>query len=175
MGIPHLNKYIKQNCNDCLFRISLSELSGKSIVIDTSIYMYKFESDGTLIENFYLMVSIFRHYNIIPIFIFDGKPPAEKKALLEQRRVEKNNAEKEYKMLQKQLCNDSELDINEKQEIISTMDQLKKRFTVITREKIDKVKDLLKYYGATYFDSYGESDILCAALVMKKKSICMFK
>ena len=30
-------------------------------------------------ENMYLMLSIFRYYNVIPIFVFDGKPPPEKK------------------------------------------------------------------------------------------------
>ena len=29
----------------------------------------------SLIEKFYLMSSIFKYYNIVPIFVFDGKPP----------------------------------------------------------------------------------------------------
>ena len=32
----------------------------------------------SLIEKFYLMCSIFKNYNIIPLFVFDGKPPDEK-------------------------------------------------------------------------------------------------
>ena len=31
-----------------------------------------------MIENFYLMCSIFKYYNIVPIFVFDGVPPKEK-------------------------------------------------------------------------------------------------
>ena len=38
--------------------------------------------ENALLENFYLMISIFREYNIIPLFVFDGKPPKEKNDLL---------------------------------------------------------------------------------------------
>jgi hypothetical protein len=59
--------------------MDMKELANKTIVIDISIYMYKYQTDGTLIENIYLMLSLFKHYRIIPIFIFDGKPPIEKR------------------------------------------------------------------------------------------------
>ena len=49
------------------------------------------------------------------------------------------------------------------------MDVLKKQFIYITHEKIEKVKDLIRAYGATYYDAPGEADELCAMLVMKKK------
>ena len=73
MGIRNLNKYFKQECknSDAIKLTSISQISGKKIAVDISIYFYKFASEGTLIENIYLMLSIFRHYNIIPIFIFD--------------------------------------------------------------------------------------------------------
>jgi 5'-3' exonuclease len=49
------------------------------------------------------------------------------------------------------------------------MDVLKKQFVYITREKIDEVKDLIRAYGATYYDAHGEADELCAQLVIKNK------
>jgi len=67
----------------------MSELSGKKIVVDISIYLYKYEAENALLENMYVMLSIFSYYNIIPIFIFDGKPPPEKKALLQKRKEDK--------------------------------------------------------------------------------------
>jgi 5'-3' exonuclease len=144
-------------------------LSGKKIAVDISIYMYKFQSDNVLIENIYLMLSIFRHYKIIPIFIFDGKSPTEKKALLEKRRADKKEAEKQYNKLKKVLNENNDIDEADKQEIISNMDVLKKQFVYITREKIDEVKDLIRSYGATYYDAHGEADELCAQLVLKNK------
>ena len=103
MGIKNLNRFLRNNCGDAIKFISIKELSGKKIAIDISIYLYKFAADNTLIENIYLMLSVFRFYNIIPIFVFDGKPPAEKKELLEKRKKDKKDAEKEYAKLSEQL------------------------------------------------------------------------
>jgi flap endonuclease-1 len=168
MGIKHLNKFFRTECGDSIKAISIAELSGKKIAVDISIYMYKYESNEALIENMYLMLATFRQYNIIPIFIFDGKPPTEKKALLEKRKIDKKSAEKEYNIL-KQKLEMNNTNNEEKQELISNMDSLKKRFIYINREKIDQVKSLIRAYGATYYDAPGEADELCALLVLKNK------
>ena len=89
MGIKYLNSFLKTNCPESIKCINISEISGKKIAVDISIYMYKFISEDNLIENIYLMLSIFRYYNVIPIFVFDGKPPTEKKALLKKRKEDK--------------------------------------------------------------------------------------
>ena len=115
------------------------------------------------------MLSIFRYYKITPVFVFDGKSPTEKKALLEKRRADKKEAEKQYNNLKKELVENKDIDEADKQEIISNMDVLKKQFVYITREKIDEVKDLIRAYGATYYDAHGEADELCAQLVIKNK------
>ena len=87
MGVKDLNRYIRTNCPKSINCINMSELSGKKIAVDISIYLYKFEGENMLLENIYLMMSIFRHYNIFPIFVFDGKPPIEKHAILNKRRA----------------------------------------------------------------------------------------
>ena len=46
-------------------------------------------SDDALLENVYLMISIFRDYNIKPLFVFDGPPPKEKLPLLALRKEAK--------------------------------------------------------------------------------------
>ena len=169
MGIKHLNRFLRDNCAKSIQCIHISNLAGKKVAIDASIYMYKFAGDNSLIENMYLMLSIFRHYNIIPVFIFDGKPPAEKRELLVQRREMKLTAEKEYKQLQSSLQMNSNIDEEEKQEIIATMDLLKTKFVYIQKEQIDSVKGLIRAFGMSYYDAIGEADELCALLVIKKK------
>ena len=82
MGIKNLNRLLRESCPESIRCINMSELSGKRIAVDISIYLYKYEAENALLENMYVMLSIFRHYNIIPIFIFDGKPPPEKNELL---------------------------------------------------------------------------------------------
>lgn len=147
----------------------MSELSGKKIAIDISIYLYKFSADNALIENMYLMLSIFRHYKIISVFIFDGKPPEEKKDLLERRKEEKIKAKKEYERLKQQLSNNDVIDNDDRQEITTTMDALKKKFIYIQKDEIIKVKELIRAFGASYYDAPGEADELCALLAIKKK------
>jgi len=169
MGIRHLNKFFKENASDSINFIPLSRLSGKKIAIDISIYMYKYASDDNLIENMYLMLSIFRYYNVTPIFIFDGKPPTEKKELLQKRREDKKTSQEEYNNLKNLLNNNSNIDDNEKQEIIYNMDMLKKKFVYISKDDIENVKNLIRAYGATYYDAPGEADELCAMLTIKEK------
>ena len=167
MGIRSLNRYLRDNCPDSIKCINMSELSGKRIVVDISIYLYKYEAENALLENMYVMLSIFRYYNIIPIFIFDGKPPPEKRALLQKRREDREFAQEEYDQLKNQL--DSKENDDDKQDIINAMDQLKKQIVQINKEKIESVKSLIRAYGATYYDAPGEADELCALLVIKKK------
>jgi len=168
MGIKYLNKFLREEASDSIKFISIADISGKKIVVDISIYLYKYAAEGCLIENIYLMLSVFRHYNVIPIFIFDGKPPTEKKELIKKRQDDKKDAEDEYTKLKSQLENNVMDDI-EKQDIINNMDMLKKKFVYIHKSDIDNVKRLIRAYGATYYDAPGEADEICALLVLKNK------
>lgn len=176
MGIRFLNGFLKTNCSPAAIHlVNLGALTGKKIAIDISIYLYKFSAENRLIENIHRMLTLFTHYKIIPVFIFDGKPPAEKKFVLQQRRISKNAAEREYNQLKRQLdgmvisrpFSTSSLETDQ---IIQQMEKLKNQFIYINRETINSVKDLLRAYGATYYDSPEEADTLCAMLVHKHKA-----
>jgi flap endonuclease-1 len=167
MGIRHLNSYLQNHCQNSIQCVNLNELSGKKIAVDISIYLYKYEADNALIENMYVMLSLFRYYNIVPIFIFDGKPPLEKKEILQKRKEDRELAQAEYDRLQNLL--DSTKTIEERQDLINAMDVLKKQIVLITKQKVQLVKSLIHAYGMIYFDAPGEADELCALLVSKKK------
>ena len=163
MGIKHLNRFLYDNCTKkSIKKIHLNQLTNKTIAIDTSIYLYKYSSEGALMENMYLFISIFKHYKITPLFIFDGKPPPEKRELLKQRRLEKKEAEEKYT----QLKNTVRIDEDTKAE----MDKLKRMFVRISEEEIKKVKLLMDAYGVTYYEAPGEADHLCAFLVKTGKA-----
>jgi hypothetical protein len=170
MGIKHLNKYLRVECAKSITCMDMKELANKTIVIDISIYMYKYQTDGTLIENIYLMLSLFKHYKIIPIFIFDGKPPIEKRELLRQRYNDKVVAEAEYNRLSALLEQES-LD---RGDLVSEMELLKKKIIYLTKKQVANVKTLIHAFGATYYDAPNEADELCALLVLKNKAwACM--
>jgi flap endonuclease-1 len=131
--------------------------------------LYKFASEGSLLENFYLLISLFRHYNITPVFIFDGKPPIEKRQLLIQRRIEKREAEEKYAELQKKLELDGEVD----DMLLKEMEYLKKQSTFITYDNIQNVKDLMNAYGINYICAEGEADALCVQIAKTNAWGCM--
>jgi hypothetical protein len=169
MGIKNLNKFLIDNCKkSSIKRTHLSELESKTIVIDTSIYLYKFAADGTLLEHFYLMISIFHHYKIIPIFIFDGKPPKEKRALLIQRRNLRLESEKQYQIKKAEL--EQVDDIDEKLELEKEIEILKRDATSISYDDLAIVKKLMTAYGVKYYCAEGEADILCAQMVLSGKA-----
>ena len=74
MGIHLLQTFISSLNDRSIKEQHLRHFTGKTISVDISIYLYRFKEMGNLLENIYLMCSIFRHYNITAIFIFDGKP-----------------------------------------------------------------------------------------------------
>jgi len=168
MGIKHLNHFLTDRCQTTsIEKIHLSELQNKTLVIDTSIYLYRYLGQNAIIESFYEMISIFRKYNITPLFIFDGKPPIEKYETLQNRKYSKKNAEKKYKQLEQQLTVSS---FNDKKEILLMMECIKKNFLRIQDSDIQRVKALINSYGAMYYVAEGEADCLCAQLVIQGKA-----
>jgi 5'-3' exonuclease len=168
MGIPKLNRFLLNSCSEhTIQKKHLSSFAGKTIVIDTSIYMYKFSGYNALIENMYLLVNTFKYYKMIPIFIFDGKPPQEKKDTLKLRQLDKQIAESKCADLKLELLNMRD-DDPDRAELIIAIEKLKKQFVRISQTDTTNVKSLLNACGVTYYDAPGEADQLCAKLVISK-------
>jgi hypothetical protein len=164
MGIKNLNRFFIENCSkNATRRVNIREFSGKTIVIDASIYMYKFIAQNALIENMYLLISIFKQNKVTPIFVFDGKSPPEKLDLINERHRLKKDAEKKYKELKLSLESAS---TSSKLDIELEMDALKKKFIRIKEGDVLKVKSLLKAYGISYCNAHGEADKVCVYMVL---------
>ena len=162
MGPRGLNKFLRSQNPTGIDQIHLSELSGKKIVIDVSIYLYRFSVNNELFENFYNMLINFKRFNIIPLFVFDGKPPIEKQETIEQRRNERREAERKYNELveTKEIGNYSKYII----------EALKRRKTIISIKNKTELKKMFDYYGVMYIDAPGEADELCAHYVKTKQA-----
>lgn len=171
MGIFHLNAFLKSNCSvNSIKKVSLREFSNKEIVIDANIYLYKFKADGSLEKSICNMCSVLLKYKIIPIFIFDGKPPEEKKELLYQRKLKKREAEYDYSLLKKQIESlSNELTSQELNEIQNRMEKLKKQFIRLDEHDFKLVKEKLNDYGIKYYEAEGEADELCSQMVLTNK------
>ena len=161
MGIKHLNRYLTGICdNTAIRKVHLREFAGKKIVVDASIYLYRFIGEKKLVEHMYLMVSIFKTYGIEPIFIFDGASPPEKKEVLAERKEKKRLAEDKYETIKTQLENVE--DNEDKYEMMNEMEKLKKQFIYIKESDYKVVKQLLDNSGINWIDAPAEADELCA-------------
>jgi 5'-3' exonuclease len=158
MGIKNLNQFLLKICSQkCIKKIHFEEIQKKTLVIDISIYLYKFMVDGNFMENLYTLLSIFKYYLITPIFIFDGKPPPEKWDLIKKRNIEKKEAEEQLIIMS------NNPDDYTKEEI----DELRKKAVRIKNMDILKAKELIDAFGFIYYDAPGEADKLCAYFVNK--------
>lgn len=167
MGVQYLNSLICSQCESAVKKHNLSDFRGKRVAIDASIFMYKYKEHGVLMENVYNLINILKKNEITPCFIFDGKPPEEKSAILKARRKERETAATEYNMLV-QAVENNEIDEKDRVKVEAKMETLKHKMTRITMEDIYRVRQLLDGLGVIWIEAKGEADLLCAKLCIKR-------
>ncbi len=168
MGVRMLNRYLREFSASALKKITVNDITGKKIAIDISIFLYQFKGNDKLLENMFKMIMLFRRYNIIPIFVFDGVPPDEKMKILKERDAGKKIAKEKCDQLKNELENNDELDENDREKLETNLRLEKKKCLHITNSNIRDVKELINLLGVTYLEAEGEADDLCALLVRKK-------
>jgi 5'-3' exonuclease len=163
MGIKYLNPFLMEYANNGIYQLNLNDdfFSNKTIIIDVSIYMYKFSEKNNLLENFHKLLMIFDEYKIKPIFVFDGKPTDEKQKIINKRKEEKLIAKQKHDELLKN--NESNKDEYE-------LFMLKKQFQHIRKTEFEKVKNILKLWNCPYIEAPNEADLICLQL-MKHKTL----
>lgn len=167
MGIKHLNQFVKRECPGAIKTVTFDDLAGKVVVVDANIYMYRFTADQALLENMYTMIKLFQMRDIVPIFIFDGKPPDEKRNLLNKRQHLKRIAEMHYNQVKTSMdltcCRPTPDDEH-------LLKVLKRRFIRLQDADFERVKTLMRALGVNYIVAPGEADAMCAQMVLKRKA-----
>jgi len=169
MGIKHLNRFLRQQCPAALKLMSFSQLRGKTICIDASIYLYKYSKNDLLLQKLSYLLQLFRFHQISPLFVFDGKAPQEKKAVLQQRSRERRDAEQHVQECQTALQS-SHMSSPERHAVTTSLLLWKEKSITITRDTIQQVKLLLDSYRVPYMVAPGEADALCASLVLENRA-----
>ena len=151
MGIKGLTGLIQKYAPDAVETINLHTLSGKTLAIDASLFIYKMafsvktskegKGYGHIIGIFQKTIN-YLAVGIVPIYVFDGKPPKEKNNVLKSRR--------EKSVALKKLMDESE--DKEKKE------KYKTQSFRMTKEDVDDVKKLLSLMGISYIQSNGEAE-----------------
>ena len=86
--------------------------------------------------------------------------------MLRKRREEKYMAQQQYNMLVKTSENGVTSDMQRE------LDILKKKMLKIKTEDINRVKQLIDYYGVNHYTPPGEADDFCAYMVLSGKADC---
>jgi hypothetical protein len=168
MGIPLLHKLLNEKCQKTTFpnsntaiqnRFPISYLKNRIIVVDASIYIYKFLVDNRLVEHMTTMIHMFKKYNITPVFVFDGRPPPEKKDLMLKRLETKRLAKEEYDLYLADPTTDPAI-----------LAKLRGNSLRMTNEDIDVVKQVCDDQQVRWFQASAEADPLCAYLVNSHKA-----
>ena len=162
MGIPHLNKFFQTNCKNCISNIHLNSLNGKIIAVDISIYLYKFNLSGSIIDGLYQFITGFKNKNIIPLFVFDGKAPKIKDATIQRRKKERQLAKEKCLKLEEELRTAASF---EKSIIFQELKAMRKRATGLPSNAYEIAKECISMAGLTYYQAYSEADALCVKLV----------
>ena len=168
MGIKYLNRFLKTQCKKSIQNVQISELKNKTLVIDTSIYLYRFLEKDCLLQNFFMMVAQCHQNQITPIFVFDGKPSEEKFQVLLERYYKRKEAIAEYNLCKETMEDEkamASLTVEELDKLEKKMIFYKRESVKVTHDHIDQVRKLLKSLGVTYIDAPQEADNICAYYV----------
>lgn len=172
MGVKGLNKFFKKHASPSSIQTVLfRELTGKTVVVDTSIYLYKYLETGKLLENMYEFIILCLENKIIPIFIFDGKPPDSKMKTLNARYTKRYNACNNYYNIKQQYEEECDkLNEDEKQDLLKKLSIYKRRAIRLSNNNINRVKSLMSALCVEYYEAMNEADTLCAEYVKNGKA-----
>jgi len=163
MGIKNLNTIIEKYSINGKYKMHLSKLSGKIFAIDTNVYLYKYlYGKSNHINGMFFMINKFKKFNITPIFIFDGKPPDEKLATINTRKLVKYKLEERLLSLKLQMINNK--NDFETIELQKEIDNIEKKIIYVNKNIIDKTKTLFDLMGVTYINANCEAEHYCSKL-----------
>ena len=163
MGIKNMLKFLNANYPDIIKTINIVDFNKKKIAIDISILLYQVvinirNSGADMVNNqgevtshilglFNKTINLLK-LNIIPVYVFDGKPPEFKSKVLKERKKIKHKA---YEKLNENL---------------TERDKIKyfKRTVSISKKKIEQCIELLEIMGIPYIVAPSEADSQCAML-----------
>lgn len=164
MGIPRLNRLLRNRVSERSIRlIPLNCLRGMKIVVDSSIYLYKYLAEGCLVENLYTLAMKLRSFRIAAVFVFDGKPPEEKQEEIVRRYERKSKCQEQYDALRRRY--ESVPPGPDKHKMKFELEKLKRQFVRLSPADISLAKELLVSCGFQVADAPGEADAMCSRMV----------
>lgn len=172
MGVRGLMSLLKEFAPKAIVETTIKDYGNKFLAFDAFHIIYLFcialrgktcetRKDGKIVSHlraiFFTIVACAEH-NIVPIFVFDGKPPHLKQDEMNERSKKKEKVRDELKILEEAMKDAyNEKDAKKRQ-------QLMKRTFSIKGYMIKDCIVLCKLFGVPYIEAPEEADAQCAAL-----------
>lgn len=166
---PNLTRYVSVRKKD----LEKINKDNKSIVIciDFWLYAHKFTySYGNMIIGFWNQIIKLLSHKIIPLYIYDGRPPHEKDIVIQQRQKKRANLENKLNAIN-DILSDYPSDLLSEDDQIEQLEELekqkiklKKSIIHIKKSDIDIIKEFFDVLHIPYLNAIGEADALCAKL-----------
>ena len=164
MGIKNLNNLIGEFTNiNPSNKTALSNFRNQTFAIDANLFIYKFlYSNGNHINGLFFMINKLSKFKITPIFVFDGRPPKEKRHTLDNRKKLKKKIHTQVLNLKADLLlmEDSE----KISEVKKRIESLEKRLVYVDKDVLSSSKKLLKLMNILYIEAESEAEQLCSIL-----------
>ena len=189
MGIKDLNTFLSKNVPQCHSFISISDISGYAIAIDSSLILHSYIAvaqkeiinktadpletiDRNIIleyakEKLFGFIEKFLTYNITLVWIWDGESIVDKIKAHERRAKQKSSIYENINRLKYELSNMHPLarDAYKINELRSYLTQL----VYVTNDEKILFKNLLSSLGFPCFTAQTEAETLCASLAREGK------
>ena len=175
MGIRGLCKFLHEkkavkyheSLNDFLDKYKKNYIDYCRLGIDSSVYMYRYKQ----VHGKYFLLALLKQSfkfllsNVIPVYIFDGKPPDEKKEVLKHRHQRRlKNSEKLMKIqkIEQDICLDCKYippsegfkPINYEKEVL----RISKQLVRVQKEDVNNVINMLNICKIPFIHSQEEAD-----------------
>jgi 5'-3' exonuclease len=159
-----VNKTDTDFSKDTADAIMWSQYKGKKIGIDILGFLYKAKSrrQSTMLYVARLVANC-RRYGIIPVPIFDGRPPSAKLSLLEERAHVRHDAEERRTILEHDLQTITMSDA-QRNRVVSEVNRLSMASIYLTGEERELIKQLFYVCGIRPLNACGEADPVLAYL-----------